>query len=149
MNPPFLILKLRRKKGKCFLSSMKFNMLNSFDIYCKIFSFKLALSLRARSSVWNVWKIIVISQYWFAAQQTSTLRRQNSGSFYSEVSVEWNEFIATIWMKQEMAQNCKKPNNVRKTYIYVFCGLIVNGIINWCGIIWMLNNNISVTKEWV
>ena len=34
-----------------------------------------------------------ISLYWFAAhQQTSTLRRQKTGSFYVKFSAEFNEF---------------------------------------------------------
>ena len=40
---------------------------------------------------------MVISLYWFAVQQqTSTFKRQKSGSFYSKFIVECNELIANF-----------------------------------------------------
>ena len=62
------------------------------------------LTLRMRSSVWNLKKMPVISLYWFAAQQrTSTCRRQKSSSIYSKFSVEESEFTPSFQNPQEVA----------------------------------------------
>ena len=65
-------------------------------------------TLRARSSVWNLWKMLVISLYWCAdQQQTITCRRQKSGSLYSKFSVEWNELTPSFKTNRNWLKNCK------------------------------------------
>ena len=63
----------------------------------------------------------VISLYWFAAQQTSTLRHQKSHSIYSKFSVELSELTPNFQNPQEVASKLQKPNNAPKTQIYIFC----------------------------
>ena len=76
----------------------------------------LLLTLRTRSSVWNLKKMPVISLYWFAAeQQSSTCRRQKSHSIYSIFSVEENELTPSFQNPQKVAKKLQKPNNARKT----------------------------------
>ena len=65
----------------------------------KVFSaiILLLLTLRTRSSVWNLKKTPAISLYWFAAQQqTGTCRRQTSGSIYSKFSGKENEVFPSL-----------------------------------------------------
>ena len=54
-------------------------------------------TLRTRSSVSNLKKMLVISVYWFAAlQQTSTCRRRKFRSIYSKFSIEKNELTPSF-----------------------------------------------------
>ena len=69
----------------------------------------------------------VILLYWFAAQQqTSTCRCHTFHSIYSNFSVKENELTTSFQNPQEMTKKLQKPNNTRKTKIYVFRGLRVN-----------------------
>ena len=63
----------------------------------------------------------VISQH-----QTSTCGYQKSLSIYSKFSVEENKLTPSFQNPQEVAKKLQKPNNARKTQIYVFRGLRVN-----------------------
>ena len=59
--------------------------------------------------------MLVISLYWFAAQQqTSTYRRQKSCSIQSKFSVEWSELTTSFQNPQEVAQKLQKPSNAQK-----------------------------------
>ena len=59
--------------------------------------------------------MVVILLYWFAApQQTSACRRQQSGSFYSKFSAEFNEAILASKANRKWSKNCKDQRMFEK-----------------------------------
>ena len=57
-----------------------------------------------RPLVWNLKKMSVILVYWFAVQkQTTTCRRQKSGSIYSKFCLEENEIAPSFQNLMDVA----------------------------------------------
>ena len=74
--------------------------------------------------------MLVISLYWFAAeQQANRSRRQKSHSIYSKFGVPKNELTPRFQNQQELAIKLQKRNNARNSYVYVFQGLTVKALV--------------------